>query len=333
MNTTIQRDGASPRGSTKEPTISGFMVLRNAVAMGYPFVEAIVSSLPVCDEILISDGYSSDDTWAVLDALQRRYPAKIKLFQDSWTNDPDDGRVIADVSNRLRARCSGDYCLYVQGNEVLHERSRQEIRNLPILHPQVELFRLPFVTYMGATVRLHVELRRRLFVNHPRITVQGDAYDAGYRKVRLLASPRRFVGYLLHREGETPCHLAAPFFRYRGIFPECFLDKLAVRGTQYATRELEAAFRDELQHAEAALDAARHSGEGTEAYWLEMKRFHAKTMAQAPGRNRTTSERLESCLTHRDADHPAVMSGLLDQWRYDPWASLDRLDEANVTSS
>jgi len=317
----------------REPTISGFMVLRNAVVLGYPFVEAIVSSLPVCDEVLISDGYSSDDTWAVLEELRSRFPTKIKLFQDSWTNEPDDGRVIAEVSNRVRARCGGDYCLYVQGNEVLHEASRQEIRCLPVLHPEVELFRLPFVTYMGATFRLHVELRRRLFVNQPRIALQGDAYDAGYRKARLLASPRRFLGYLLHRAGEAPCHLTAPYSRYRGIFPECFVDKLAVRGAQYATPELATAFREELRHAKAALDAVRRSSDATGAFWHEMKRFHARAIAQARGPYGTTPEHLERCLTHPEADHPAVMSGLLDQWRYDPWASLAHLDETTGKSS
>ena len=63
-------------------TISGFMIVKNVVCQGYPFLEAIVSALPVCDEFLISDGFSTDHTWDALQLLKAKYPVKIKLLQD-----------------------------------------------------------------------------------------------------------------------------------------------------------------------------------------------------------------------------------------------------------
>ena len=42
--------------------ISGFMIVKDVLRQGYPFVEAIASALPICDEFLISDGYSTDGT-------------------------------------------------------------------------------------------------------------------------------------------------------------------------------------------------------------------------------------------------------------------------------
>ena len=62
--------------TVEKVTISGFMILKNAVSQGYPFLEAIVAAFPICDEFLISDGYSSDETWEALQILERRYPAR-----------------------------------------------------------------------------------------------------------------------------------------------------------------------------------------------------------------------------------------------------------------
>jgi len=36
--------------------ISGFIILKDVLKQGYPFVEAIASALPICDEFLIAEG-------------------------------------------------------------------------------------------------------------------------------------------------------------------------------------------------------------------------------------------------------------------------------------
>jgi len=61
--------------------ISGFMTLKNVVKTGYPFVEAIAASLPVCDEFLISEGYSTDSTYEICEKLAQ-LNKKIKVFRD-----------------------------------------------------------------------------------------------------------------------------------------------------------------------------------------------------------------------------------------------------------
>lgn len=297
------------------PTISGFMVLRNGAALGYPFVEAIVSALPVCDEFLVSDGYSTDHTFAVLQKLQAIFPDKIKLFQDQWTTAPDDGRVIANVSNQLRARCDGDYCLYVQGNEILHESSADEIRCLPDLYPTMELFSLPYLSYMGPRTIAFFEYRRRLFVNRPRIEIQGDGYDVGYDKGRLLRSPLRFASYVLQSTGERRCPLSEPVYRYRGIFPASFVKKIAQRGAQYSTPGLAQDASDELRRAEAALEKTRRPGQSPDDFWNQMAGGLTEPFAPQPGAGPVPA----------GGKHPSVMTGSFDPWHYDPWASLERI--------
>jgi hypothetical protein len=90
-------------------TISGFMIVRNVASQGYPFLEAALAALPVCDEFLISDGESSDATWKALEALRDKHPDKVKLFRDSWGGDASRGAVLARMTNALRRRCAGEY--------------------------------------------------------------------------------------------------------------------------------------------------------------------------------------------------------------------------------
>ena len=78
-------------GVSDSVTISGFMILKNAISQGYPFLEAIIAALPICDEFLVSDGNSQDGTWEALQFLHRRHSDKILLFRDEW-HGPVEGR-------------------------------------------------------------------------------------------------------------------------------------------------------------------------------------------------------------------------------------------------
>ncbi|MDF2441628.1 MAG: hypothetical protein JWN98_2612, partial [Abditibacteriota bacterium] len=74
--------------------LSAFMVLRNGVALGYPFIEAILSLLPACDEFVISEGYSDDETWLWLERLQARFPEQIRLLRRHWPQNRNSGGAI-----------------------------------------------------------------------------------------------------------------------------------------------------------------------------------------------------------------------------------------------
>ena len=65
------------------PAISGFMIAKNVIRQGYPFAEAIASALPICDEFLISDGYSDDGTFEMLQKISS-LNKKIKLSRTEW---------------------------------------------------------------------------------------------------------------------------------------------------------------------------------------------------------------------------------------------------------
>jgi hypothetical protein len=102
--------------------IAGFTFVRNAIKFDYPVVEAIMSILPLCDEVVVAVGNSDDDT---LGLIQRIDSPKIKIVETLWDDTlRQGGKVLAVETNKALAAISpdADWCFYIQGDEVLHEQ-------------------------------------------------------------------------------------------------------------------------------------------------------------------------------------------------------------------
>ena len=108
--------------------ISGFSFLRNGAKLHYPIVEAIRSALPLVDEFVIALGDSDpdDDTRERIEAIGSD---KVVLFDTVWDLERyPRGMEHAHQTDLAKERCSGDWCLYLQGDEVLHEDDLDSIR-------------------------------------------------------------------------------------------------------------------------------------------------------------------------------------------------------------
>jgi glycosyltransferase involved in cell wall biosynthesis len=175
------------------------MIVRNGLKQGYPFIEAIASALPICDEFLVSDGYSTDGTYEVLQKL----PAlnkKIVLSQDKW---PNTGLMaLSEVSNILRWKCKGKHLLYMQAAEVIHEDNLNVLASLPEIYPDAETFCFPYVTVIG-NYKIMDEARLRFCKNLPWLAATGDAWALSVTKKfvraearRNLKSPKKFLNLI-----------------------------------------------------------------------------------------------------------------------------------------
>lgn len=99
--------------------ISGFSFVRNAEIFDYPVVESITSLLPICDEVVVAVGQSDDRT---LELLQALHSPKLKIIETVWDDSlRQGGRILADQTNVALKHCTGDWCIYLQADEVLHE--------------------------------------------------------------------------------------------------------------------------------------------------------------------------------------------------------------------
>jgi glycosyltransferase involved in cell wall biosynthesis len=108
--------------------VSGFTFIKNAVEFGYPVVESILSVLPLCDEMVVAAGDSTDGTRELISSIPS---PKIKIIDTVWdTNLRLGGAVLADETNKaLHATAEdADWCFYIQGDEILHEKYYDIIR-------------------------------------------------------------------------------------------------------------------------------------------------------------------------------------------------------------
>jgi len=112
--------------------VSGFSFVRNGIKLGYPIKEAISSILPICDELVIAIGKSDDDT---LEQVQSIKESRIKIIETEWDERHYvRGKVNSVQSNIALNECKGDWCFYVQADEVVHEKY------LPVIKERMKLF-------------------------------------------------------------------------------------------------------------------------------------------------------------------------------------------------
>lgn len=108
--------------------VSGFTFIRNALKLDYPIKEAILSVLPLCDEMIVAVGHSDDDT--------RNYIAqigdpKIKIVDTVWDDTLRKGGVVLAIeTDKAMAAINpkADWCVYVQGDECYNEKDYTAIR-------------------------------------------------------------------------------------------------------------------------------------------------------------------------------------------------------------
>lgn len=110
-------------------TISACTLVRNAVKLRYPLEASIRTYYDLCNEVVISYDPSTDDgTEAFIKDLARRYP-RIRPVPSPWNmENHKDGTEITIQSNVAAEACTGDWILYVQADEALHEDDHDLLR-------------------------------------------------------------------------------------------------------------------------------------------------------------------------------------------------------------
>jgi hypothetical protein len=136
--------------------VSGFTIVRNGTRFDYPFMESLASMLPLVDELIVNVGAGEDDTLQKIDRLSRNEP-KIKWFESRWPlDDPEKNRsglILSEQTNLALDRCTGDWCLYLQADEVLHEEDYSSIQEALIKAdplPDVDGLLFDYIHFYGS---------------------------------------------------------------------------------------------------------------------------------------------------------------------------------------
>lgn len=109
-------------------TISGFTMVRNADKYYFPIKESIESILPIVDEFVVALGNcdAGDKTRELIESIGS---SKIKIFERTWDEKAFvDGKIFADETTFAFQQCKGDWCFYLQADEVVHEQDLPAIQ-------------------------------------------------------------------------------------------------------------------------------------------------------------------------------------------------------------
>ncbi len=108
--------------------ISGFSMGRNVSKLYYPIRESIMSALPLVDEFVfaLGKGEEDDNTRELIESIGS---PKIRIIDTEWDLEAyPRGMEHAHQTDIAREACGGDWLLYLQADEVLHEEDHPQIR-------------------------------------------------------------------------------------------------------------------------------------------------------------------------------------------------------------
>ena len=164
--------------------ISGFTFVRNGEKFGYPFVESIRSLLPLVDELIINVPLSEDDTLAVVKSIE---DPKIQIIEPDWDDKlRAGGEILSLQTNRALEKCSGDWAIYLQADEIIHEDDYASIREAMSKHladDSVDGLSFRYLHFEGSYFLvnpLRYRKQVRIIRNHQPIRSHGDA--CGFRR-------------------------------------------------------------------------------------------------------------------------------------------------------
>lgn len=167
--------------------ICGFTFVRNAILYDYPVVESIRSILPVCDEVIVAVGRSTD---ATLELVRSIGSQKIRIIGTVWDDTlRSGGRVLAVETDKAMDHIpsEADWALYIQADEVLHEDSHDALRAAMQRwknDPEVEGLLFDYVHFYGSYDLVGTSrrwYRREVRVVRPGIGVRSWRDAQGFR--------------------------------------------------------------------------------------------------------------------------------------------------------
>jgi len=170
-----------------------YTYVRNGLAAGYTFVEAIGAWRGLVDRFVVADGQSDDGTWEVLQELAEWMP-ELELVREepAYLHQPKsvDGWQLGEVFEAARARLETTWQVMVQADCVFHPETVTALR-LATEHadPRAGAFSVLRRQYRWNWQDMFLESVLNICTHRDRAVVMGDAMSCqvdGYADTRLL---------------------------------------------------------------------------------------------------------------------------------------------------
>jgi hypothetical protein len=158
----------------------------------------------VVDNYIVAVGKGDDATRALIESID---DPKVRIVDTIWDSTRNrGGLMLSEKTNEALALCEGDWCFYLQADEVVHERDLPAIRaacDRYLDDSQVEGLLFRYVHFYGsfgvvATARNWYRNEVRIVRNHIGAASVGDAqsFRVNGRKARVVRS-----GATIHHYG------------------------------------------------------------------------------------------------------------------------------------
>lgn len=143
-------------------TLGGTIFIRNAIEYDYCLYEAVASLQELCDEVVVLDAGSTDGTDIMVRTLENKKTKIVCLPKEEWHKQ--HGRYkLAYFTNLAMASLATDWHINLQGDEVIHEKSFDAIREA-IEVPNAE-------AYFVSRINLWGNSQHQLNVGYDRLPV------------------------------------------------------------------------------------------------------------------------------------------------------------------
>lgn len=199
--------------------IGGFSYVRNGFEYGVPFIESILSVLPICDEFIIAIGDSTDGTRQAVENIASN---KIKIIDTVWDmNQRYGGRVFAQQANIALDAVNADWAFHIQADEVMHEKDLPIIKEAMHRHnnnnEKIDGLLFPFLHFWGDY--WHIQNSRRMHRHEIRV-FKNNKYIRAYRDSQGFRIYQTEEGYTTGKEKGQKLRvklLPAPIYHYSGV--------------------------------------------------------------------------------------------------------------------
>lgn len=106
--------------NNRVPTVSVFMPTYNQGNLIAESIESVIKQTYADWELVIGDDCSTDNTYEIALAYQKRFPAKVRVYK----NNKNLG--VTGNSNEILRKCKGKYIAFSAGDDVYHEEKLEK---------------------------------------------------------------------------------------------------------------------------------------------------------------------------------------------------------------
>jgi glycosyltransferase involved in cell wall biosynthesis len=160
--------------------LSVYTCVKNGLHFDFHVVEMLKHHLPLADEIIVNEGYSTDGTFEAISNLD----PKIRIIRTHWGEPSDTYAWYLQPKNNARRQCRGEWCLYLDADEFIPEWEFGAVRKFlehccePLVPSRIVDF---YGNYKVYTTKSICWRKMNLHRNLPEVEFWGDGANVKLR--------------------------------------------------------------------------------------------------------------------------------------------------------